>query len=113
MADDCKTFGIKLQMLHVIAKTRMAHIYKLKPFELFSQDEYVDILLHMVERLRPEIEIHRITGETEKSQLVAPGWVSFKTKVINQFNRELERRNSWQGKYAKSSGPAQVSEKTA
>lgn len=98
LADDCKTYGIKLQMLHVIAKTRMAHIYKLKPFELFSEEEYIEVLLYMVEHLDPNIEIHRITGETNKSQLVAPEWVGCKPRVINRFNRELELRDTWQGK---------------
>lgn len=100
LAEDCKTSGIKLQMLHVIKKTKLEYIYKKENFQLFEMEEYGHLVVDLVERLNPEIEIHRITGETHSSQLVAPLWVSDKGRFFKWFHDELERRDSWQGKYS-------------
>jgi radical SAM protein (TIGR01212 family) len=98
LADRLGSAGIKLQMLHVIKKTKLAWIYQKDPFELFSLEEYGNVVIHMIERLSPEIEIHRITGETDVEQLVAPEWTRHKTRFFDWFERELEARNTWQGR---------------
>lgn len=98
LAEACGTDGIKLQMLHVIEKTKLAYIYQKAPFELMDQSTYVALLVDLVERMDPKIEIHRITGETEKNSLVAPLWVQHKTRVFADFDRALELHNTWQGR---------------
>ncbi len=95
--------GVKLQMLHIIKSTKLAVLYQRDPFSLYSMEEYGEKVIHLVERLDPKIEIHRITGETDKEQLVAPTWVSNKTPFFSWFENELEKRNTWQGKYHPSS----------
>lgn len=98
LAADYKSYGIKLQMLHVIRGTKLAWMYLKDPFKLMSFEEYGECIIHLVERLDPAVQIHRITGETESSKLVAPEWVQFKTRFFDWFDKELENRNSWQGK---------------
>jgi radical SAM protein (TIGR01212 family) len=98
LADESGTAGIKLQMLHVIKGTKLAHLYNKEPFELFDMQAYGETVLHMVERLRPDIVLHRITGETDDDHLVAPEWVRYKTKFFEWFERELLARDTWQGK---------------
>lgn len=99
LAQSCGSYAVKLQMLHVIRGTKLAWMYLKNPFPLFSMEEYGEVVIDLVERLDPQIEIHRITGETEKSQLVAPEWVAHKTKFFAWFEAELAKRNTWQGKY--------------
>jgi len=99
LADQMKTQGIKLQMLHVIKKTKLEYIYKLKKLQLFSQDEYINLIIHLLERINPQTVIHRITGETERAKLVAPLWVQHKTQVFSKVDNILEQTNSWQGKF--------------
>ena len=99
LADDMGTAGIKLQMLHVIRKTKLAVMYEREPFKLFDMEEYGNHVIHMLERLRPEVEIHRITGETSEAELVAPKWVRDKTRFFDWIDRELKSRNTWQGKF--------------
>jgi radical SAM protein (TIGR01212 family) len=99
LADRMGTAGIKLQMLHVIRKTKLAVMYEREPFKLFDMEEYGNHVLYLMERLRPEIEIHRITGETSEAELVAPRWVRDKTRFFDWFDRELARRDTWQGKF--------------
>jgi radical SAM protein (TIGR01212 family) len=92
------TFGIKLQMLHIIKGTKLAHLHAKDPLTLFTMEEYGEVVLHLVERLDPKIEIHRITGETEGPMLVAPDWVRHKTQFFDWFEKELERRDTYQGR---------------
>jgi radical SAM protein (TIGR01212 family) len=99
LADQLGSTGIKLQMLHVIKGTKMGVMHSRNPFSLMPMDEYGELVVSIVERLSPTIEIHRITGETEGSMLVAPEWVRHKTKFFDWFDAELERRNTWQGKF--------------
>lgn len=93
------TSGIKLQMLHIIRGTKLGVLYERDPFSLYALEEYADVVIHLLERLHPRVEIHRVTGETEKEQLIAPDWVRHKTTFFSHFERELERRNTWQGKF--------------
>jgi radical SAM protein (TIGR01212 family) len=99
LAESEGSAGVKLQMLHIIKNTKLALLYQRDPFPLYSMEEYGEKIVHLVERLDPNVEIHRITGETEKEQLVAPDWVRHKTPFFVWFERELERRNTWQGKF--------------
>ena len=103
LADREGSFGIKLQMLHVIKGTKLAHIYSKAPFPLMSLEEYGENVIQILERLSPTIEIHRITGETESSSLVAPDWVRQKAKFFEWIDRELDARETYQGKFFGSS----------
>lgn len=99
LAEQEGSAGVKLQMLHIIKQTKLAVLYGRNPFPLYSLEEYGEKIIHLVERLDPRVEIHRITGETEKEQLVAPDWVANKTPFFSWFENELAKRNTWQGKY--------------
>ncbi|NCN26469.1 TIGR01212 family radical SAM protein [bacterium] len=98
LAQQCGSHGLKLQMLHVIKGTKLAHIYKTQPFELMSMDDYGELVLNLVQHINPKIELHRITGETDSESLVAPDWVQHKTKFFSWFDEQLEKRDIWQGK---------------
>jgi uncharacterized protein len=98
LADECGSYGIKLQMLHVIRGTKLAHMYQKDPFPMWDMQSYGEVVIRMVEQLSPGVEIHRITGETEAASLVAPDWVRHKTRFFDWFEGELERRNTWHGR---------------
>lgn len=91
--------GIKLQLLHVLKGTDLAAYYKATDFHVLSEEEYVDLILCCIEHLRPEITIHRITGDGPKDLLIAPLWSSAKRSVLNHIHHEMKLKNSWQGKY--------------
>lgn len=90
--------GIKLQLLHVLDGTDLGTYYKNTGFHVLSEDEYVDLILNCIEHLRPEITIHRITGDGPKELLIAPLWSSAKRSVLNHIHHEMKLKNSWQGK---------------
>ena len=60
--------------------------------------EYVDLILSCIEHLRPDITVHRITGDGPKELLIAPHWSSAKRSVLNHIHHEMKEKNCWQGK---------------
>lgn len=90
--------GIKIHMLHIIKDTPLATMYQKQPFHVLTKEEYIDIVIDQLELLRPEIVIHRITGDPVKEDLVAPTWLLKKFCVLNDIDKEMVKRNSYQGK---------------
>lgn len=96
--------GVKLQLLHVLEGTDLADYYRNTGFHVLEEEEYVNLVLECIEHLRPEITIHRITGDGPKNLLIAPGWSSAKRSVLNHIHHEMKEKNSWQGKYIEQHG---------
>ncbi|KJR44732.1 putative Fe-S oxidoreductase [Desulfosporosinus sp. I2] len=92
--------GIKIHLLHVLRGTPLATIYQHEPFELMTQEEYVSLVVDIIEILPPEMVIHRLTGDGPPDDLIGPLWSRKKWEVLNAIDAELERRDSWQGKKA-------------
>lgn len=91
--------GIKLQLLHILKGTDLAEMYRQSPFPVFSLEEYVQTVLSCVELLRPDIVIHRLTGDGPKDLLTAPLWSCSKRHVLNRIHQEFRLQNTWQGKF--------------
>ena len=90
--------GIKIHMLSILKDTALEKMYQKEKFKMLTKDEYIDIVINQLELLRPEIVIHRITGDTKIDDLVEPNWLIKKFCVLNDIDKELERRNTYQGK---------------
>jgi radical SAM protein (TIGR01212 family) len=91
--------GVKLHNLHIIKNTVLEKIYDKTRFTLFSRQEYVSLVVDFLEILSPEIIVHRLTGETYRAITVAPEWSVNKIGVHNAIAQELEKRDSWQGRF--------------
>lgn len=89
--------GVKIHMLHILNNTKLAKIYEEKPFHILTKEEYVDIVCTQLEYLRPEIVIHRITGDPSVDDLIEPNWLVKKLTVLNEIDKELVKRNTYQG----------------
>lgn len=96
--NQCDIQGIKLQLLHVLKGTDLADYYAEHPFWTPTMEEYFDILGRCVSRLRPDIVIHRLTGDGPKSLLIAPLWTGNKRNVLNQMQAFFKRQDIWQGR---------------
>ncbi len=90
--------GIKMSMLHVLKDTELAAYYDATGFPVFEQDEYIDLVIDCLERLRKDIVIHRMTGDGPKDLLIAPLWSLNKRAVLNGIQKKLKERNTWQGR---------------
>lgn len=90
--------GIKLQLLHVLKGTDLADDYLAGKFQVYTMEEYLNLVIDCLEHLNPEIVIHRLTGDGPKDLLIAPLWSSAKRTVLNTLHRECKLRHSFQGK---------------
>jgi len=91
--------GIKLQLLHVLEGTALADMYRKGEFPLMERQAYVEAVVDCLEVLSPDIVIHRLTGDGPRDILIGPLWSLDKIGVLQDIDRELVRRDSWQGKY--------------
>ncbi len=82
--------GIKLQLLHVLKGTDLAKDYEAGKFETLSLEEYADIIKECVKIIPETTVVHRITGDGEKKNLIAPLWSSDKKRVLNTINKILQ-----------------------
>jgi len=90
--------GIKIHMLSILKDTALETLYKKTNFHMLTREEYVDIVCGQLEYLRPEIVINRITGDPKADDLVEPNWLVKKFCVLNEIDKEMKRRDSYQGK---------------
>lgn len=90
--------GIKLQLLHILKHTDLADYYEKHPSHLPSREEYYELLGMCICNLRPDIIIHRLTGDGPRKLLVAPLWTGNKRQVLNGMQRYFKEQNIWQGK---------------
>ena len=89
-AVNCKTDGIKLQLLHVLDGTDLAKDYLDGKFETLEMDEYIDILISCLEIIPKNVVIHRLTGDGDKKHLIAPMWSADKKRVLNAINKRIK-----------------------
>lgn len=97
LVTDCKTDGVKLQLLHILKGTPLFGEYEKGLVKPLGFEEYMDILFDCIEHLPPDTVIHRITGDPPKKYLASPLWCADKKRVLNTINREMEKRNVRQG----------------
>ena len=90
--------GIKLQLLHVLRGTDLAADYEKGLFQTYERDEYISLLINCLEHLRPDMVIHRITGDGPKDLLIAPLWASRKREVLNMLHHRMKEEQTYQGR---------------
>ena len=89
--------GIKIHMLHIIKDTEMSNLYEKTKFHVLTKDEYIDIVIKQLELLDPKIVINRITSDPDKEMLVEPKWLCEKCQLLNDIDKEMVKRNTYQG----------------
>ena len=89
--------GIKLHLLHVLEGTDLADDYRSGKFSTLSMEEYIHILGGCINRLPPDMVIHRLTGDGAKKLLIAPLWSGDKKRVLNEIKRTFIKDGVCQG----------------
>ena len=87
----------KIHLLHVLKNTKLAELYMNGTYSPLSKEEYVSLVADAIELLPPDVVIARLTGDGMGSELLAPEWSRKKVSVINDIDKLLYKRNSYQG----------------
>ena len=91
---------LKLHQLQLIRQTKMARQFSETPelFHLFDVDEYIDLAIDFIERLRPDIVVERFVSQSPAELLIAPKWGLKNFEFTAKVNRRLRERDTWQGR---------------
>jgi len=90
--------GIKIHSLLALEGTVLGERYRREELELMTREAYVETVCDILEVLPPEMVIQRLTADGYRDILLGPDWAKNKLAVLGAIDRELERRDSWQGK---------------
>lgn len=89
--------GVKIHSTYIIKNTQLENLYNNNNYKALELEDYVNKVCEILQNLRKDIIICRITGDAPKDILVAPSWNAHKKIILNSINRELEKRNIFQG----------------
>jgi hypothetical protein len=101
LINDLPLNSIKFHQLQIVRGTPLATEYASHPerFRLFSLDEYVDLVVSLVECLRPGLQIERFSGEVPPRFNAGPSWGRLRTdQVLRLIEARMEERGTWQGR---------------
>lgn len=94
-----KLEGVKIHSTYVVENTKLADMYKNGEYKALDLDDYIETLIDIIVHLKPELIIHRISGDAPKDILVAPYWNKHKMWILHGFEKRFRARDLWQGKY--------------
>ena len=89
--------GIKLHLLHILDDADLYRDYLAGRVRPLEKEEYFSVLSACLRVLRPDMVIHRLTGDGDKRHLVAPLWSADKKRVLNDMARYFEDHDVRQG----------------
>jgi radical SAM protein (TIGR01212 family) len=95
---------IKMHQLQLIKGTRMAHEYELAPedFHIYTDiDEYVELVVDYIERLRSDIVVERFVSQSPAELLLAPRWGMKNHEITHLVKKRMQERETYQGKKGK------------
>lgn len=91
---------IKFHQLQLFKDTPMAKEYDAHPerFHFWSVDEYIDLFVEIVRRLRPDIVIERFAGEAPPRYHHIEGWGLIRNEtLLMMLDKQLELKDVYQG----------------
>ena len=89
--------GVKIQQLNILKNTDLEKYYEKNKFSLMGADEYIEFVCDIIQILRDDIVIHRLTGDGAKDELIEPKWILNKRYVLNGIDKVMKQRNAHQG----------------
>lgn len=95
--------ALKLHQLQLVKGTIMARQFRENPdwFNLFSANEYIDLVIDFIERVNPAIAIERFISQSPKRLLIAPDWGLKNFEFVHKIEKRMEERDTWQGRFYK------------
>ncbi|MBI5286066.1 MAG: TIGR01212 family radical SAM protein [Deltaproteobacteria bacterium] len=90
-------WGIKIHNIQVHKGTELEEMYNKGGFQPLGLDEYIELVVDILEVLPPGMVIHRLCGDTPRRFLVAPEWGVNKGLVLERIHQLMEERKTYQG----------------
>jgi uncharacterized protein len=89
--------GIKIHSLLALRGTEAGRLHGQGELGLLGKQDYVSTVCDILEILPPAMVVQRLTAEGYRDIFLGPAWAANKLDVLNAIDRELEKRDTWQG----------------
>ena len=93
--------SVKFHQLQIVKGTAMEKEFAAHPedFVTFGLEEYLDFMIDILERLRPDLYIERIAGEVPPRFVNSTPWGLIRNvEILRLLEMRLEERNAFQGR---------------
>ena len=91
---------IKLHQLQIIKNTALAKEFTANPnsIPLFTCNEYIDLCIDIMERLRPDICMERFVSQSPSEWRLAPNWQLKNYEFVHRLEARIKERGAFQGR---------------
>ncbi len=93
--------SVKFHQLQIVKGTTMEKEYAADPSAFYRPglDEYLDLVIDILERLRPDLYIERVAGEVPPRFVNDTPWGLVRNfEILRLLDKRLEERDTWQGR---------------
>lgn len=89
--------AVKLHNLYAVRRTPLGEQYERGEVRLMERDEYIAVLVDVLELLPPHVVVERISGEAPRDYFLGPAWSLDKPAILAAIEAEFARRGTCQG----------------
>ncbi len=89
--------GIKIHLLHAMSDTALVQQLNNGFLKLMNREDYINLVVDQLELFKPEVVVHRLTGDAPSENFIGPIWSRKKVTVLNDIDKEFVKRNTYQG----------------
>lgn len=96
--------SVKFHQLQLVKGTRIEKEYAAVPHDFLRLDlsEYLDLVVDILERLRPDLYIERVAGEVPPRFVNETQWGLIRNfQILHLLDDRLSARNTWQGRLSR------------
>ncbi len=101
MINELPLRSVKFHQLQFVKGTKMEQEYESDPSEFMqlTLDEYLDLMVDILERLRPNLYIERVAGEVPPRFVKETKWGLVRNfQILQMLDERLGERDTWQGR---------------
>lgn len=81
---------LKIHQMQIIKGTRLAREYAEHPFHVYTVEEYIDVIVRYIGKLRKDLVLERFVSQSPKDLLIAPRWGLKNYEFTNLLNNRLK-----------------------
>lgn len=89
--------GLKLHATYVLQDSGLAALYRSGDYQPLTREEYLSTVVELLTLARPDLVLHRLTGDPPRTSLLAPSWCLDKIGILNELHARMWRSDLTQG----------------
>lgn len=88
---------LKIHQMQIIRDTVLAREYARKPFHIYNVDEYIQLIIDYIARLRKDLILERFVSQSPADLLIAPKWGLKNYEFTNRLVNRMKKIGAFQG----------------